>query len=106
LGSLFILPQRSWGQCRNGARSIAPVACYGEREPASKNHFASISNAADNTKGNANNSAMPTTNLVRSFSFIHPCQPIVAKQPPSAPDWAHELKHDGYQLQIHLRSNG
>ena len=36
-------------------------------------------------------------------AFIHPCRPIVAKQPPSVPGWAHELKHDGYRLQIHLR---
>jgi bifunctional non-homologous end joining protein LigD len=36
-------------------------------------------------------------------AFIHPCQPIVSKQPPSGPDWAHELKHDGYRLQIHVR---
>jgi hypothetical protein len=36
-------------------------------------------------------------------AFIHPCQPIVAKQPPSGSGWAHELKHDGYRLQIHVR---
>jgi bifunctional non-homologous end joining protein LigD len=36
-------------------------------------------------------------------AFIHPCQPIVAKHPPSGPGWAHELKHDGYRLQIHVR---
>src|SRR5262245_8155457 len=36
-------------------------------------------------------------------AFIHPCQPIVAKQTPSGPGWAHELKHDGYRLQIHVR---
>ena len=36
-------------------------------------------------------------------AFIHPCQPIVAKQPPAGPGWAHELKHDGYRLQIHVR---
>ena len=36
-------------------------------------------------------------------AFIHPCQPI-AKQPPSGPGWAHELKHDGYRLQIHVRN--
>jgi hypothetical protein len=35
-------------------------------------------------------------------AFIHPCQPIVAKQPPSGPGWAHELKHDGYWLQMFL----
>src|SRR5262249_3914715 len=32
-----------------------------------------------------------------------PCQPIVAKKPPTGPGWAHELKHDGYRLQIHVR---
>jgi len=35
--------------------------------------------------------------------FIHPCQPTVASKPPSGPGWAHELKHDGYRLQIHVR---
>ena len=36
-------------------------------------------------------------------AFIHPCQPIAAKEPPSGPGWLHELKHDGYRLQIHVR---
>jgi ATP-dependent DNA ligase len=27
----------------------------------------------------------------------------VASQPPVGPGWAHELKHDGYRLQIHIR---
>jgi bifunctional non-homologous end joining protein LigD len=36
-------------------------------------------------------------------AFIHPCRPIVAKRPPSGLGWAHELKHDGYRLQIHVR---
>ena len=36
-------------------------------------------------------------------AFVHPCQPIVAKEPPKGPGWAHELKHDGYRLQIHVR---
>ena len=36
-------------------------------------------------------------------AFIHPCQPIVAKQPPSGPGWVHEVKHDGYRLQIHVK---
>jgi hypothetical protein len=36
-------------------------------------------------------------------AFIHPSQPIVAKQPPSGPGWVHELKHDGYRLQIRVR---
>src|SRR5262245_59714249 len=36
-------------------------------------------------------------------AFIHPCQPLVGKQPPSGDGWAHVLKHDGYRLQIHVR---
>ena len=39
-------------------------------------------------------------------AFIHPCQPTVASKPPSGPGWAHELKHDGYRLQIHVRMAG
>jgi bifunctional non-homologous end joining protein LigD len=35
--------------------------------------------------------------------FIHPCRPIVAQRPPIGPGWVHELKHDGYRLQIHVR---
>jgi len=41
--------------------------------------------------------------LTAPAAFIIPCRPVVAKQPPSGPGWAHELKHDGYRLQIHVR---
>jgi ATP-dependent DNA ligase len=40
----------------------------------------------------------------RHVQCTSPWQPIVAKQPPTGPGWAHELKHDGYRLQIHIRS--
>jgi bifunctional non-homologous end joining protein LigD len=36
-------------------------------------------------------------------AFIHPCLPTVAQEPPRGPGWLHELKHDGYRLQIHVR---
>ena len=36
-------------------------------------------------------------------AFIQPCRPIVVTQPPAGPGWMHELKHDGYRLQIHVR---
>ncbi len=32
--------------------------------------------------------------------FVHPCRPIMSKQPPSGEGWVHEI-HDGYRLQIH-----
>jgi len=36
-------------------------------------------------------------------AFIQPCRPTVVSEPPIGPGWAHELKHDGYRLQIHVR---
>jgi bifunctional non-homologous end joining protein LigD len=36
--------------------------------------------------------------------FIHPCRPSVSKQPPTGELWAHEVKHDGYRLQVHVRA--
>src|SRR5215472_1823000 len=35
--------------------------------------------------------------------FIIPCRPTVSQRPPQGEGWAHELKHDGYRLQIHVR---
>jgi bifunctional non-homologous end joining protein LigD len=35
--------------------------------------------------------------------FIDPCLPTVATKPPAGPGWVHEIKHDGYRLQIHKR---
>jgi bifunctional non-homologous end joining protein LigD len=36
-------------------------------------------------------------------AFIDPCRPVVAERPPSGAGWGHEIKHDGYRLQIHVR---
>ena len=35
--------------------------------------------------------------------FIQPCLPSLSERPPRGPGWAHELKHDGYRLQIYVR---
>ena len=35
--------------------------------------------------------------------FVTPCLPTVAERPPSGPGWVHEIKHDGYRLQVHIR---
>src|SRR6266436_3661444 len=32
--------------------------------------------------------------------FIEPCIPILASKPPAGPQWAHEIKHDGYRLMV------
>ena len=33
----------------------------------------------------------------RPAGFIRPCQPILARQIPTGPEWTHELKWDGYR---------
>ena len=35
-----------------------------------------------------------------SNGFIPPCIPTRAAKPPVGPDWVHEIKHDGYRLQV------
>jgi ATP-dependent DNA ligase len=32
--------------------------------------------------------------------FIPPCIPTRAIKPPAGIDWVHEIKHDGYRLQV------
>jgi bifunctional non-homologous end joining protein LigD len=38
--------------------------------------------------------------FVRSTGFIAPCIPTRAHKVPAGPDWVHEIKHDGYRLQV------
>jgi bifunctional non-homologous end joining protein LigD len=52
---------------------------------------------ASNSRGRPNNPPP---------GFIRPCLPTVATTPPVGPGWAHELKHDGYRLQIHAKGDG
>ena len=33
--------------------------------------------------------------------FVPPCSPVLAKEPPTGPDWLHEVKFDGWRLQVH-----
>src|SRR5580704_10035013 len=37
---------------------------------------------------------------IRTDGFVDPCIPSRAPKPPSGPDWVHEIKHDGYRLQV------
>jgi bifunctional non-homologous end joining protein LigD len=38
--------------------------------------------------------------LARPDGYIPPCLPTLAIKPPSGADWVHEIKHDGYRLQV------
>ena len=37
-------------------------------------------------------------------SFIEPCLPSPADKPPSGSNWIHEIKHDGYRLNLKVFS--
>jgi ATP-dependent DNA ligase len=44
--------------------------------------------------------------LVRPSGFIEPCLPSSADQPPSGPNWIHEIKHDGFRLMARRDGSG
>jgi len=35
--------------------------------------------------------------------FVQPCRPTERSEPPSGEVWLHEIKHDGYRVQAHVR---
>jgi bifunctional non-homologous end joining protein LigD len=41
----------------------------------------------------------------RSDGYIPPCIPTRAPKPPAGPGWVHEIKHDGYRLQVRREGN-
>jgi bifunctional non-homologous end joining protein LigD len=45
-------------------------------------------------------------NPLAPLSFIDPCLPTKVDRPPTGNGWAHEIKHDGYRLQIHVGAVG
>jgi ATP-dependent DNA ligase len=42
----------------------------------------------------------------RSIGFIGPCLPSPTKQPPTGPDWLHEIKHDGFRIMARRDATG
>jgi bifunctional non-homologous end joining protein LigD len=43
---------------------------------------------------------MPPRDTARRDGYVPPCIPTRAYKVPSGPGWVHELKHDGYRLQV------
>ena len=37
-------------------------------------------------------------------AFVEPCLPTAVEKPPSAADWVHEIKHDGYRVQVRIEN--
>ena len=40
--------------------------------------------------------------MLRKIPFIKPMAPTLAKMPPAGPDWLHEVKFDGWRMQLHV----
>ena len=40
--------------------------------------------------------------MLRKIPFIKPMAPTLAKIPPAGPDWIHEVKFDGWRMQLHV----
>ena len=40
--------------------------------------------------------------MLRKIPFIKPMTPTLAKIPPAGPDWIHEVKFDGWRMQLHV----
>ena len=40
--------------------------------------------------------------MLRKIPFIKPMAPTLAKIPPAGPDWLHEVKFDGWRMQLHV----
>src|SRR5215831_682525 len=54
------------------------------------------------TRASCSAAAMPLhPEAVSVFRFIPPCSPIPAKEVPAGDGWLHEVKFDGYRVQVH-----
>ena len=42
----------------------------------------------------------PHRPALRPAAFVEPCIPTLVDKPPTGPGWVHEVKHDGYRLQV------
>ena len=43
---------------------------------------------------------MLPSDTARPNGYVPPCIPTGAPKPPAGPGWVHEIKHDGYRLQV------
>ena len=62
------------------------------RKPASRKRRKPVLDPANRPK--ANPGELP--------SFVAPCLPSTADKAPSGADWLHEIKYDGYRVQLHI----
>src|SRR5271165_5728780 len=48
---------------------------------------------------------MPPSDTGLQNGYVPPCIPTRAPKPPAGADWVHEIKHDGYRLQVRRDGN-
>jgi hypothetical protein len=46
---------------------------------------------------------IPGARRAKRFGFVEPSHPTLRNNAPAGDQWVHEIKHDGYRVQIHLR---
>ena len=88
---------RTMGPLASAANAAKPANCRVElaQQPQA---------AASLARGTINSTPFKVSSITRAPSaFVSPCLPTVAERPPSGPGWMHEIKHDGYRLQVHIR---
>jgi bifunctional non-homologous end joining protein LigD len=39
--------------------------------------------------------------VLRPSNFVAPCEPVLRNRPPKGDAWLHEVKFDGYRIQVH-----
>jgi bifunctional non-homologous end joining protein LigD len=44
--------------------------------------------------------------MPHALGFVPPCIPTRAAKPPAVPGWVHEIKHDGYRLEVRRDGDG
>ena len=44
--------------------------------------------------------------MPKRTAFITPSTPVLKREPPTGPEWSHEVKHDGWRAQLHRSRAG
>jgi hypothetical protein len=65
-------------------------------------HGATVRSSDPATRPRCSPRPMPLLpEAVTAYRFIQPCNPIRAKEVPAGDGWLHEVKFDGYRVQVH-----
>jgi bifunctional non-homologous end joining protein LigD len=88
---------------------VAPIASYGSRREAPKEIFKKAAKKAKKiakkvSKGFDPKKKVKILGRDRWPDFIAPQLPRLVDEPPQGKKWIHEMKFDGYRIQVHLKN--